>query len=255
MPGKKEKRRMTKTSSDTSGKPSGRRKRDRPEWQQRLSANAFAWAAIVLVWLLRLTCRIRVVEGKEHVEAALASRLVVVPCSWHQRLLTSGLFLRSLVPRGMRMGFLISPSREGDMIARTAAAHSAEPIRGSSSRTGREAIRALSRAIAEGVSPTMYGDGPRGPAHVFKPGAVILARRTGAPLWLVGCAASRYWQLKSWDRGQIPKPFALLTIAVGEPLYIDKTDSKRSPEDICVEIGQRLDALDKIALHSQKSNA
>jgi len=238
------------TSKDA--RKTGRRKSERPAWRQRLIGGATAWAAIVLVWILRLTCRIRVVEGGEHVDAALASRLVVVPCGWHQRIITSGLFLRSLIPRGMRMGFLISPSREGDMIARVASAHSADPIRGSSSRTGREAMRALTQAVADGISPMMYGDGPRGPAHVFKPGAVILASRTGAPLWLVGCAASRYWQMKSWDRGQIPKPFALLTIAIDTPWYIDALEGTQQAEDIGTEIGQRLDALDDMAQAAQR---
>ena len=177
----------------------------------------------------------------------LANDVPVVPCGWHQRIIISALFLRSLIPRGLRLGFLISPSREGEFISRVALAHEALTIRGSSSRTGREAMVALVRAVrSERISPTMYGDGPRGPAGVFKPGAAILARRTGAPLFLVGCAASRYWQLGSWDKGRIPKPFARITIAVGEPWPIGELEDAQHADRISEEIGHRLDELDRV---------
>lgn len=209
---------------------------------------AATWASILLVWIFRLTCRIRVVHGREHVETMLARGTPVVPCGWHQRIIISGLFLRSLIRRGLRLGFLISPSREGEFISRVANAHSALTIRGSSSRTGREAMRALVDAVrTRGISPTMYGDGPRGPAGVFKPGAAILASRTGAPLFLVGCAANRYWQLNSWDKGRIPKPFARITIAVGVPWTINAFEDPAHAERIAEEIGDRLDELDRIA--------
>lgn len=226
-----------------------------PTWRQRITMRAAAWASMVVIWLLRLTCRIRVVQGAQHVDAMLAAEVpAIVPCGWHQRIIMSGLFLRSLVPRGLRLGFLISPSREGEFIARVARSHGTETIRGSSSRTGKEAMRALTQAVREGISPMMYGDGPRGPAGVFKPGAVILASRSGAPLFLVGCAANRYWQLKSWDSGQIPKPFARLTVAVGEPWRIGPLHGTGQAEDIAGEIGRRLDALDTVAAAAQRSS-
>lgn len=228
------------------------RRPKKPTWRQRLTTTAMVWASIALVWIFRLTCRIRVVRGHEHVETMLSRGTPVVPCGWHQRIIISGLFLRSLIPRGFRLGFLISPSREGEFISRVALAHSALTIRGSSSRTGRQAMNALVNAVrADGISPTMYGDGPRGPAGVFKPGAGVLASRTGAPLFLVGCAASRYWQLGSWDKGRIPKPFARITIAVGEPWPIGELDDTGHAEQIAVEIGHRLDALDRIAEAAQ----
>lgn len=236
-----------------SGKPRNRtaHRKTAPTWRQRLTMTLMVWAATALTWLLRATCRIEIVEGAEHVENAVANGQAVVPCGWHQRIITSGLFLRSLVPRGLRIGFLISPSREGEFIARVAKTHNVEVIRGSSSRTGREAMRNLTRAVGDGISPMMYGDGPRGPAGVFKPGAVILASRSGAALFPVGCVASRYWQLQSWDTGQIPKPFARLKIAVGQPWSVGPLDETNQAEDIAERLGEQIKALDAAAEASE----
>ncbi|WP_148045438.1 lysophospholipid acyltransferase family protein [Salinisphaera orenii] len=222
-----------------------------PTWRQRMVMRVAAWACIVLVWVYRLTCRIEVVHGAEHVRATLDGGRPVVPCGWHQRIVPSGLFLRTLIPRGLRLGFLISPSREGEFLSRVALAHGATTIRGSSSRTGQAAMQALVQAVGEGISPTMYGDGPRGPAGVFKVGAAILASRSGAPLFLVGCAADRYWQLKSWDSGHIPKPFARLTVAVGEPWSIGALTDDAHADRIAREIGERLDTLNELAEAAQ----
>lgn len=227
------------------------RKHDRPAWRQKLELYAIAWVATLFIWLLRLTCRIRVVEGQQHLDAALARGTAVVPCAWHQRLVPSGLFLRSLVRRKMIIGFLISPSREGEIMSRLARAHDVTPIRGSSSRTGSQAMESLAEAVNQGISPMMYGDGPRGPAGVFKPGAVVLASRTGAPLFLIGAAVNRFWQLKSWDAHRIPKPFSRFNIAIGEPLYVGALEGTQQAEDLASEISRRLNVLDAAAEAAQ----
>lgn len=229
---------------------SQKKKRKRgPKWLQRLQLNATVFSASALVWLLRLTCRIEVVSGNAHVDEALA-RGVVAPCSWHQQIVGSGLFLRSLIPRGLKTGFLISPSREGEFMARVATHHKTQVMRGSSSRTGREAIEAIIKGTEQGISPMIYADGPRGPAHVFKPGAVILSQRTGTPIMAVGSATSRYWQINSWDKNHIPKPFARITIAVGK-LTIVPSDEEQL-DDIAQQVGYTIDELTRVAEAAQK---
>ena len=61
-------------------------------------------------------------------------------------------------------------------------------------------------------------DGPRGPAHVAQPGAVWLAKVTGNPIIPFHLEANRSWTLKSWDRTQIPKPFATVALAFAAPI-------------------------------------
>ena len=80
--------------------------------------------------------------------------------------------------------------------------------RGSSSRLGREAATALVEVQREGNDIGITPDGPRGPCYDFKPGAVIVPRRTGAPLLLVGGEFDPAWRMRSWDRFYLPVPFS-----------------------------------------------
>lgn len=145
------------------------KKKSGPEWLQRLKLATVVTLASAYIWLLRLTCRIDTVSGSEQVDAALA-RGVVIPCSWHQHIMPSALFLRDLVPRGLKTGFLTSPSRDGEFTAGVARRHGTWVMRGSSSRTGRQALKALIRGVEQGISPTIYPDGTW-------PGTCIQTRR------------------------------------------------------------------------------
>jgi hypothetical protein len=65
-------------------------------------------------------------------------------------------------------------------------------------------------------------DGPSGPQHVFKSGPILMARIASVPLVPMACAADRAWYLKRWDAFMIPKPFARIVLAVGEPLEVPR---------------------------------
>lgn len=228
------------TSMDNARGMARKSNKHKSGWRRRLLMALLVGVGTAYVWLLRLTCRIRVVEGQQHLDSALAAG-VVIPCSWHQQLLTGGLFLRDLIPRGLKTGFLISPSREGEFITRVVENHGPQVMRGSSSRTGSQAVRATLKAIRAGISPTFLGDGPRGPVGVFKPGALIIARRTGVPMMLIGCGASRYWQLRSWDKTRIPKPFARIDVAIDELWHIPRNGD--DAEALAQQAAKRIDAL------------
>jgi lysophospholipid acyltransferase (LPLAT)-like uncharacterized protein len=81
-------------------------------------------------------------------------------------------------------------------------------VRGSSSRLGREAATALVEVLRSGHDIGITPDGPRGPCYDFKPGALIVTRRTRTPLLLIGAEFESAWQLRSWDRFYLPKPFS-----------------------------------------------
>ena len=81
-------------------------------------------------------------------------------------------------------------------------------MRGSSSRLGREAATALVEVLRSGDDVGITPDGPRGPCYEVKPGAIIVTRRTRAPMLLVGGEFSSAWRLGSWDRFYVPVPFS-----------------------------------------------
>jgi len=84
-------------------------------------------------------------------------------------------------------------------------------------------MRAMYRAISrEQSAPVITPDGPRGPRHEAKSGTVVLAQMSGVPILPIAYAAKRCWQLRSWDRMVIPKPFSRVSVAVGELLEVPR---------------------------------
>ncbi len=126
---------------------------------------------------------------------------------WHNRL-----FLSAEIVRRFRVGrpayALVSASQDGAWLTAFFSLAGLRTVRGSSSRLGREAASALVDTLRAGHDIGVTPDGPRGPCYEVKPGAVIVARRTRAPLLLVGAEFESAWQLRSWDRFYVPKPFS-----------------------------------------------
>ena len=93
----------------------------------------------------------------------------------------------------------------------------------------------------------MIPDGPRGPRFQAKPGAVVLAQMSEAPIVPMSFAADRYWNLGSWDRMIIPKPFARIRVAVGPPRSIDRGLPADELERERVELERTLNELGAMA--------
>jgi lysophospholipid acyltransferase (LPLAT)-like uncharacterized protein len=126
---------------------------------------------------------------------------------WHNRLfLTPEIFRRYRTPRPLVA--LISASGDGAWLAAFFSHVGMRAARGSSSRLGREAASALVEAQRAGHDLGITPDGPRGPCYDLKPGVVIVPRRTGSPLLLVGGDFESAWRLGSWDGFYLPKPFS-----------------------------------------------
>ena len=123
---------------------------------------------------------------------------------------------------GVKLGFLISPSVDGEIGAMIVRRMGGEVIRGSSSHTGARALRDYYQALSrDQVSPAITPDGPKGPPWKCKPGAVLLSQLSQRPIIPMAYCASRAWKIQ-WDRFVIPKPFARIAVAIGEPLYVKK---------------------------------
>jgi lysophospholipid acyltransferase (LPLAT)-like uncharacterized protein len=167
-------------------------------------------AGAAIIRLLAATWRIRVARDQSLRDARSAGRNIIFVL-WHWELLP--LLWQH---RGEGVVVVISEHRDGEIVARIAESLGYRTVRGSSSRGGSRALIGMMREIDAGHDAAVTPDGPRGPAHVFAPGAAIAAQRTGAPLLPVRCTASRAWRLKSWDRFLIPKPFARVVITYGE---------------------------------------
>jgi lysophospholipid acyltransferase (LPLAT)-like uncharacterized protein len=197
-------------------------------------------------------CRVVRVQGAEHLDAALAKAPSLVPCYWHQHQLFCGQYLVRQASKGLTVGWLISPSVDGELGAMIVKRLGGGVIRGSSSHTGARALRDYYQALVkDAISPVVTPDGPKGPRFKFKPGAILLAQMSGRPMLPLAYAASRAWLVK-WDKFVIPWPLARVSIAVGPPRYVPRVLDAKGIEALQGEMEgelKRLYGVAKAGLH------
>ena len=174
-------------------------------------------AATPLIRALAATWRWRV-EGLHHYESILASGRQPIFAFWHGRILPATLFWRD-----RQIVVITSQNFDGEWIAGIIRRFGYGTARGSTSRGGARALVQLRRDLSEGKPAAFTIDGPRGPARVAQAGAVFLAGATGHPILPFHIEASSAWTMSSWDRTQVPRPFARIGVAIGEPLLVPDT--------------------------------
>jgi lysophospholipid acyltransferase (LPLAT)-like uncharacterized protein len=209
---------------------------------KRLEAATISVVGYRLVAALGATLRWRT-DGLEHLEAILHSGRQPIMAFWHGRILPATVYFRN---RGIVV--ITSENFDGEWIAGIIERFGYGTARGSTSRGGLKAMLQLSRDMAAGKAAGFTIDGPRGPERVAQPGAVWLAKTTGNPVLPFHLEADRYWTTNSWDRTQIPKPFATVALAVGEPLHVPADATDDGVETARRELESRLHALEARAL-------
>ncbi len=208
----------------------------------------------VLLWgwmsLIARTVRWKV-EGEEAASAEWARHKGIVIAAWHSRImvLPSG-WHRNMKhwPGEIRNGaMLVSLSPDGEAVTRAISHLGLHPIRGSAgnkkkARKDKGGIRAIAEAVRllkSGTAVCITPDGPRGPAEIVSPGAIMIAQRAGVPLLPYALSVKPATRLSTWDRLMIPYPFARGAIVYGEPILVSReSDSK----EIQAELQKRLDA-------------
>ena len=141
---------------------------------------------------------------------------------------------------------ITSQNFDGEWIAGIIRRFGYGTARGSSSRGGARALVQLRRDLAAGRPAGFTLDGPRGPARVAQPGAVFLAGATGYPILPFHFEASRFWEMNSWDRTQVPKPFSRVALAIGAPLHVTGT-AKATIDAARVDLERTLGVLEAAA--------
>ena len=196
-----------------------------------------------LITILTSTYRVEKVIGTKHIEPFIASGQVCAPAYWHQHHVIGSWLIRSWIRRGFKACFLISGSVDGDVPERIARAWGAEVIRGSANKSGALALRDQQQMMKRGYSIVTTADGPRGPKYEFKAGTVLMARVAGVPIIPIGCAADRAWYLRRWDDFMVPKPFARIAIAIGEPVPVPRKIALDALEPVRVNVQEAVMSL------------
>jgi lysophospholipid acyltransferase (LPLAT)-like uncharacterized protein len=213
-------------------------------WSQsrvkRAQAAAITAVGVPLIAALGSSLTWRV-EGLEHLQFEGNGRRPIM-AFWHGRVLAATYYFRR---RGIVV--MISENFDGEWIARIIEQFGFRTSRGSSSRGGQRALLKLKREMEQGHPSGFAVDGPRGPARQVQPGAVWLAKLTGNPVVPFHMEASSYWSLKSWDRTQIPRPFATVALVVGAPIEVPRDADETVLEMRRAEVEESLYALERRA--------
>ena len=175
--------------------------------------------------LLGATWRVRRV-GNEAFDALRAKNEPFIAVFWHGEILPV-----TWVHRGSGIAPMISTHADGEVIARIVESLGYRTVRGSTTRGGVRALLEAVQYVNDGITVAFTPDGPQGPRHVFTPGALIVAQRTGRPIVALGATASRAWRIKSWDRHLVPKPFATVTIRYSEQEFVRGANAREAEKE------------------------
>jgi lysophospholipid acyltransferase (LPLAT)-like uncharacterized protein len=185
------------------------------------------WATARVTWI-----------GREGAEPVLRSPEPFVLAFWHCQL-----FLMQYALLGRPVTALISRHGDGELIARTMERFGHSAARGSSTRGGSAALREAIAVARGGGALAITPDGPKGPAREVKPGVVEIARAAGIPILPCAMASRPCRRLRSWDRFEVPLPFARVAVAYGQAMRVERDAGEGEREAAAAELKARLDVL------------
>jgi len=194
------------------------------------------------VRILLKTLRIEIKNG-DAIKKSVAEKKNFISAFWH-----GSMIIGWYIHRNENVAALVSQSKDGHVLAATLEKWNFHVVRGSSSTGGHDALYLMIDLIRENHSLTITPDGPRGPIYEMKAGAVVTAKKTNVPLFLVGIGIKRKAVLKSWDKFEIPAPFTKVTVIYSDPIWIEDSLSREETNKKIEECEALLNKLQKEAL-------
>jgi len=161
-------------------------------------------------------------KKKFHAPDTLGDESFIMAC-WHGELLMIP-YAYLYYKKNPNVKLFISEHFDGELIARTLSFFGFGTIRGSTTRGGVKALIGAIRDIKNGVDIGITPDGPKGPHQEVQDGIIAIAQKAKVKIVLVEIKPSKYWQLKSWDKFKIPKPFGVIEYFISEPIDIGGLD-------------------------------
>jgi len=209
-------------------------------WRQRLTAALAYW----LVRCIAGTIRFKLNDVSGLFGGVPGEKLIFA--FWHNRLALSVILYRRYVLKfapERRISGMISASRDGALLARIFEHFGVEAVRGSSSRRGGQALLELTTWAERGYDLAITPDGPRGPRYEVQDGVIATAQLTGLPIVPVSYRLNWKIQSKSWDRFQIPLPFARCEIVTGRVMRVPREASDTEREELRKQLEAELRAI------------
>ncbi|PIQ96932.1 MAG: hypothetical protein COV67_06905 [Nitrospinae bacterium CG11_big_fil_rev_8_21_14_0_20_56_8] len=191
---------------------------------------------LIYLWCWTIPAR-RIDPGKEDFARHLPGRHILT--LWHGRIFYLFYYLR----RNPQYHLLISPSKDGDWLARLSRWMGYSVIRGSSYKKAVPAARSLIRILRRDLPIIIIADGSRGPRCKAQPGSLQLAAITGAPVIPMTFGARNKKTLNSWDRFVIPYPFNPCAVQFGSPIDVPPEVDEETLKQKQMELEESLNAL------------
>lgn len=187
-----------------------------------------------LMRLIMASCKVRYV-GNESLETLKGEGRSWVFGVWHENTA-----ITVFAERNTGCAMMASDSRDGEIIARGIELCGNIPVRGSSSKGGAKAAKAMVRLLRAGHPAAMTPDGPRGPLRQLQSGILSISAMSGCPILPYHAVAGRQWVFTSWDKHRLPKPFSTVWISIGEPYFVDRAQLSADEDVVRAEVTRRM---------------
>jgi lysophospholipid acyltransferase (LPLAT)-like uncharacterized protein len=214
--------------------------------EPNLTQRVLARILYTFLWLLNASLRYRWNDRSGHYHTPSSEPAIY--CVWHNRLsiclFAYYAFARSRHPTN-GIAAMVSASRDGGFLTAVLRCFRVEPVRGSSSRRGPQALRELTAWAEKGYDLAITPDGPRGPRYVVQDGVMALAQLTGLPI--IPFSYYLHWKIcvKSWDKFQIPLPFSAVELTSNTPIRVPRDASDEEREKLRLQLENELKLLSR----------
>jgi hypothetical protein len=193
-----------------------------------------------LYYILTILCMsLKIVrQNKEAIDTLKKNNQNYVLAFWHGTMI-----LPWYLHGSENFAALTSKSKDGDLLAKILKKWKYKVIRGSSSTGGEVALGIMVDYAKNKYSVAITPDGPRGPRHEFKAGAVMTAKKSGIPIILAGVGFKRKKFLSNWDKFEIPYFFTTAKIIYSEPVYVNKELTYEETSEVITKCNTEMNRL------------
>ena len=158
-----------------------------------------------------------VINGEEHLLNLINSDKPIMVCVWHGRLLFPSWYIRL---KTTNLHAIASRHTDAEIMARILKKWGYGLIRGSTQKGGKAVVQKMAEVFKSAGIVAVTNDGPKGLPRIAKAGSTGLALKFNVQIITITGSATKYWQMKSWDRFMLPKPFGKIQLIVSPPLDI-----------------------------------
>jgi lysophospholipid acyltransferase (LPLAT)-like uncharacterized protein len=208
--------------------------------------HTLAWLIFALIRTVSATLRYRWNDRSGYINVPVPGPAIY--CIWHNRLALCMPAYFNYVKKHNRtpgMAAMVSASKDGGFLTGILECFHVQPVRGSSSRRGPQALLELTTWAERGYDLAITPDGPRGPLYVVQEGVMSLAQLTGLPIVPVSYHANWKIRLKSWDRFQIPLPFSRCEMIYATPIRVPREATDAQREQLRQQLETELRAISR----------